>query len=732
MKWSITSLAAALALACMASCNSAPQAGAALTWHTGDAWTRVAELEDARKTGDGELVRMLDTEDAELRARVATALGRMPFPEVGAEVTRALLEALFDPDANVRAAAAFGLGMRGDPSAADKLLFVALDYHEADKDGLVRARALEAATKLDRAELRDRMLDGLLDSDPRVRLEAAEGASRWALTENGASVVNQRLVDSLANEKDPSVITYTLFALERRKAKEAQPVFERFDSSTELEQRLFAVRGLKALAQNEGNWVLLISATHLDMFAGAMESDGTPTMIALPADWRVQCEGAIGLGSLADAKLLKHLIRLVADANAHVRRCAWDALGTSLQGIHSQETLEEMLALIASSTQADPKFSTLPNDSSASAQASMWEALVPAIALRNKLGAIGNPELVRAHLIAQQSQWSTSGASAIVGAGFARGLAKVDDPSAVEILKNLGTQGDLIVRGAAIEALAKHPGPETREFLHTMLNDADNGLRLAAVTSLAEMIDPSDLAPLKKCFDTSTGDGAVEIRFNVLRSVGKIGGDDGLAILVAAFADPNPFVRKVAREQVERSQPVMKVTELDVKLADDKPAFVPVAGRDFPLYGRNPEVEVVTTRGTMRFELFPQEAPTHVFNFLKQIERKHYDGLLFHRVVPDFVIQGGDYRGDGNGGGTWRGDADALRHEVTPRKYVRGSLGMPRNEDFESGGSQFFVTHRPTPHLDGRYTIFGELREGFDVLDAIEVGDKIETVRVVP
>ena len=288
------------------------------------------------------------------------------------------------------------------------------------------------------------------------------------------------------------------------------------------------------------------------------------------------------------------------------------------------------------------------------------------------------------------------------------------------------------MRGAAIEALAKHPSDETRKLLHELLADPDNGIRLAAVTSLAEMIDPSDLAPLKKCFDTSTGDGAVEIRFNVLRSVGKIGGDDGLAILVAAFADPNPFVRRVARQEVERSQPVMKVTELDVKLADEKPAFVPVAGRDFPLYGRNPEVEVVTTRGTMRFELFPQEAPVHVFNFLKQIERRHYDGLLFHRVVPDFVIQGGDYRGDGNGGGTWRGDADALRHEVTPRKYVRGSLGMPRNEDFESGGSQFFVTHRPTPHLDGRYTIFGELREGFDVLDAIEVGDKIETIRIVP
>jgi cyclophilin family peptidyl-prolyl cis-trans isomerase len=94
------------------------------------------------------------------------------------------------------------------------------------------------------------------------------------------------------------------------------------------------------------------------------------------------------------------------------------------------------------------------------------------------------------------------------------------------------------------------------------------------------------------------------------------------------------------------------------------------------------------------------------------------------------VIQGGDHRGDGNGGVTWRGEP--LRAEFTPRKFVRGSLGMPRNDDPDSGGSQIFVTHRETPHLDGRYTIFGELVSGTDTLDAIEVGDRIKSVRVVP
>ena len=142
-----------------------------------------------------------------------------------------------------------------------------------------------------------------------------------------------------------------------------------------------------------------------------------------------------------------------------------------------------------------------------------------------------------------------------------------------------------------------------------------------------------------------------------------------------------------------------------------------------------PIVEISTNRGVIVFELFPADAPLHVYNFLPLGRDNHYDNLGFHRVVPDFVVQGGDYRGDGNGARPWRGSS--LPHEFGPRKYTTGSLGMPRNEDVDSGGSQFFITHRPTPHLDGRYTIFGELRAGGAVLDRIEMGDRILGVRIL-
>lgn len=154
---------------------------------------------------------------------------------------------------------------------------------------------------------------------------------------------------------------------------------------------------------------------------------------------------------------------------------------------------------------------------------------------------------------------------------------------------------------------------------------------------------------------------------------------------------------------------------------------MPQAGKDAPLWTHNPLVVIVTTRGEMVFELFAEEAPLHVHNLLELASRNAYDGLSFHRVVPDFVVQGGDKRGDGNGGVSWRGDS--LRADFSARKFERGSLGMPRNDDPDSGGSQIFVTHRATPHLDGRYTVFGQLRAGFEVLDLIEVGDRILDVR---
>ena len=133
---------------------------------------------------------------------------------------------------------------------------------------------------------------------------------------------------------------------------------------------------------------------------------------------------------------------------------------------------------------------------------------------------------------------------------------------------------------------------------------------------------------------------------------------------------------------------------------------------------------IVTARGTMVVELFLEEAPRHVSSFVALAEQGAYDGFHFHRVVPSFVVQGADPRGDG-----WGDAGYHLVDELHPVEYVRGTIGMPKAGD-HTGGCQIFITHLPTPHLDGRYTVFGQVVEGLDVLDRIEVGDAIESIRI--
>ncbi len=138
------------------------------------------------------------------------------------------------------------------------------------------------------------------------------------------------------------------------------------------------------------------------------------------------------------------------------------------------------------------------------------------------------------------------------------------------------------------------------------------------------------------------------------------------------------------------------------------------------------QASMETDRGTMVLELYDEAAPGTVANFEKLAKEGFYDGLTFHRVIPNFVVQGGCPRGDGTGGPGY-----TIRCETAgnPHKHERGSLSMA-HAGKDTGGSQFFICHAPQPHLDGLHTVFGKVTDGVDVVDAIRKGDHIVRVRV--
>jgi cyclophilin family peptidyl-prolyl cis-trans isomerase len=140
-------------------------------------------------------------------------------------------------------------------------------------------------------------------------------------------------------------------------------------------------------------------------------------------------------------------------------------------------------------------------------------------------------------------------------------------------------------------------------------------------------------------------------------------------------------------------------------------------------------VVIDTNKGVIKFALYEKDAPITTKNFVSLVERKFYDGLKFHRVVPGFVVQGGDPKGDGTGQ-----SEKSIKLEVSPKlKHdAAGVVAMARRGDPDSASCQFYITLAPTPNLDMGYAVFGRVTEGLDVVKKIEMGDVMKTVRIVP
>ncbi len=156
-----------------------------------------------------------------------------------------------------------------------------------------------------------------------------------------------------------------------------------------------------------------------------------------------------------------------------------------------------------------------------------------------------------------------------------------------------------------------------------------------------------------------------------------------------------------------------------VKLSEEEKALVGKA--------EGSVVKLETSKGDIVLELYDDKTPIHVGNFLDLVDTGFYNGIKFHRVIANFMIQGGCPKGDGTGGPGWTIPDEANKG----LKHRRGTLSMAKTSAPNTGGSQFFICHTPQPHLDGVHTVFGECIKGMDVVDKIAQGDKIITATIL-
>lgn len=274
-----------------------------------------------------------------------------------------------------------------------------------------------------------------------------------------------------------------------------------------------------------------------------------------------------------------------------------------------------------------------------------------------------------------------------------------------------------------LESLGAWPEGAFTEQLKTAMLLALERKDPAVVASIAPIVErhkwKSFGAPLALAFQAVNKPDLVESKVAVLTALGSLGDSSAVPIFEAALKDPERMVAMAAADALKES--TSRDESAQVPSNSKSPAFA-FSGAEVEEAART-TVTLKTTRGDIQIRMAKQ-APLSALHFVRLVRKKFYDGLTFHRVVPDFVAQGGDPRGDGFGGPGY-----LIRDEVSPLLHKRGTIGLATSGK-DTGGSQFFINLASNFHLDGRYTVFGEVINGIEIADKLEVGDKILSARV--
>lgn len=302
--------------------------------------------------------------------------------------------------------------------------------------------------------------------------------------------------------------------------------------------------------------------------------------------------------------------------------------------------------------------------------------------------------------------------------------------TALERVRPFLEDADGRVRASAAEALSAYADSAVarggvRARMRELLRDPDVSVRSTALGVLAGGATAEDLAAAVDAYSRSLADadGDARLAFWTLadsavhRSAAPPGSD--VERRLATLALPASPLERAAAARI----PLFAAWRDSLGGTARPLEWYQSRARE-ALSGVRPVLRIETERGTMELELFIGEAPLTVHNAVALARRGYFNGLRFHRVVPAFVVQAGDPRGDGNGGPGY-----SIRDELNRHRYLRGTLGMALSGP-HTGGSQFFITHSPQPHLDGGYTVFGQLLHGGEVLDRIMQGDRIVRVTV--
>ena len=613
--------------------------------------------------------------DNGIRARAMRAIGRVGV----AEGLPLLADGLRDPDEQVRLQAAFATGLLGAPAGVAPLT----QAIAADPSLLVRAQAIAGL--------------GLIG-------ERSAAATVAAAARGCAATLAPFEPDNETWPLSPEVevCRQALFALVRLRDYETlapivldaqgQPVSRWWPVAYAL-QRINDPRASPALAALAAGSGVYTRAFALRGLAAVRDERARPVALALAGDSQI------------DLKLRVAAVRALGAVGGPDAVAPLLALATT-PGTPPNLSLEAVTALGAI---GDARaFETLV-DLWSHAWPAMRAAAMGAAARVNREGFL----LVISSLD-RDKEWS-------VRAALAGVFAELPADRVGAVLEDLSADPDVRVRGPVLEALARIEAPDVTRRLFEALDAPDFALRATAARLLGPRRVVGSAARLGAAYRRGLSDATPAARAAAVAALGELGGADAVTELRQALADPDWPVRLRAATALhglgqEAAEPVRPAL-----LRVPEPVFES-AELLHPRY--TPYAFIETTRGTIEIELDVVQAPLTTRNFMELARAGFFSGLKVHRLIPHFVIQAGDPRGDGTGGPGY-----SIRDELSPQPYLRGTVGMALDGP-DTGGSQFFIALSPQPHLDARYTAFGRVRRGIELLDDVRLGDTITQIRI--
>ncbi len=638
---------------------------------------KIITLEYQRRPCE-ELLPMLQNSEPRIRRRAVEAFAKLQ----DTTCVDAIADLLDDVNHTVRIEAAFALGQIGSASAEQALL-KRLNKKDVDE---AKRRILEALGKVGGEDAFPTIAKQLLALEPTIRGEAALAIGRLAYRSITDSTLTEA-VTLLLSDRNADVRWKAAYALMRIDNNLKPGALRKAAEDEDLRVRMYALAAL-------GN---IKNYTFIEPIARALDND---------PDWRVRVNAAKAFAKYPLRLSANHLS--VLNQPQPVRVAIIEAIGKSalLEPKRYQANSRELnfsrsqLEDILTAGNRHTKFNQAEKGAALLAYAHLMGT--EALALTEQHLNVGNIRL-RTHAI--------------------EALGEIGSKNAFKTLKEkYANSTHTAVKTAILEAIKKINGTNGTSIYLKALEENDAilialGAQGLAGDSLKNKIHANKIVAAYQRFSKEMGTESTQMVFAAMAAFKE---QKAIPVLEEALKSKEKPIVSAALNALQKitGKEVAASEHLSPQKLSENPDIAAV----FTLSGTHAIIS--TDRGQIKIELLPEDAPLTVNNFVNLTKSAYYDSLTFHRVVPNFVIQGGDPRGDG-----WGSPGYAIRSEFNKNNYLRGAVGMASSGK-DTEGSQFFITHSAQPHLDGRYTVFGRVVSGMDVVDAIQEGDIINKIRI--